>query len=187
MNFVIYTDKIPKLEQDLGYSMWNIAVNKSPYRTGNLRRNISLQNNGPKVKRIYYNDFEAKYLHYLEEGMGRVKKHKGFIGEKTVGAILSEVYSYILTGKPTFYGIPTINLRTDRPRNYERTILQQSGISIDKRITASDRAMLSRIQARKTTDREFKGVYTRNMEIPNVISNKDGRLVNRFGTVVERK
>ncbi len=132
-----------KLGPELGYSIWNIAVACAPYRTGNLRSGIALQNNGPKIKRIMYNDYDAYYLNYLEEGIGRVKRHKGFIENKTVNMIYSETANYLTYGKASFSGIPTVSLRSDKARNYERIMLRNINYDLNKRITANDRAKLS--------------------------------------------
>ncbi|NCC41781.1 MAG: hypothetical protein EOM21_20685 [Gammaproteobacteria bacterium] len=171
-NFTIHaTDKIPyKLTTGLGYSIWNIAVMKAPYETGNLKSQIMLQNNGSKVKRIVYNDYNAYYLNYLEEGRGRNKRHIGFIENDTVNAILSETYLFLLTGRTTFSGVPTINFRNERARNYERNSLREIGFNLQRRISANDRATLSRIEARKHGLDGNKGFYTRNVERVNVVN-----------------
>ena len=173
-----------KLEPDLGISMLNIAVIDAPYRTGNLRSAIALQHNGPKVKRIWYDDYNAFYLKYLEEGQGRVKKHKGFIEYETVGDILIEVMSYIATGEVTYTGMPVIYLRSDRARNYERQLLQERNISIDKRLSASDRARLSR-QRFRDKNASSKGLYSRNMVRPEVRYTSRDKLNTVYGKIVE--
>ena len=40
MNGEIWIDKAPHKMDDLGISIWNIAINNAPYRTGNLRNQI---------------------------------------------------------------------------------------------------------------------------------------------------
>ena len=137
-------DQPYKFDSSLGISFLNIAVNDAPYRTGNLRRAILLQQNGTKIKRIIYNDYDAYYLNFLEEGQGRNKMHKGFISEKTTNDILTETVQFLLTGTASFEYMPSIVFRTDRGRNYERAILAKNQISVNKRLTANDRAMLSR-------------------------------------------
>ena len=145
MNGEIWIDKAPhKMDTDLGISIWNIAINNAPYRTGNLRNQIRLTSNSTKTKRIIYYDQDAYYLNYLEAGVGRNKKHKGFIENKTVLQVYSEVFNYLQTGHATFTGIPTIVMRSDVARNYERQILKSNNIDPNTRITASDRALLSK-------------------------------------------
>ena len=173
-----------KLGPELGISMLNIAVIDAPYRTGNLRSAIVLQHNGPKVKRIWYDDYNAFYLKFLEEGLGRVKKHKGFIEYDTVGDIVLEVMSYIATGEVTYVGMPVIYLRSDRARNYERQLLQERNISLDKRLSANDRARLSREQFRKS-NAYSKGLYTRNMVRAETRHTSRNKLNTVYGNIVE--
>jgi hypothetical protein len=148
MNFELWTeDGGLTLTHELGISLWNIAVNETPYRTGNARSQVSLNYNTHKKKMIVYNDYNAYYINYLEEGAGRNKKHKGFIENKTVGSMLSEIIKFEITGKPTFSQIPTVTFRTDRARNYERQMMRKVGISHDQRVSAKDRATMSRVYA----------------------------------------
>ena len=152
MNINIYTtheDQPYEFDTTLGISYLNIAVNNAPYRTGNLKHQIALNLNSKKTKRIVYNENNALYLHYLELGMGRNKMHTGFIENETVNAMLYETVDFLLTGETTFKTIPSIVFRTDRARSYEREILKRNNISINKRLTASDRATLSRIRQRE--------------------------------------
>jgi hypothetical protein len=177
----------PTLTPELGLSAWNLAVQYAPYRTGNLRRNILLQNNGPKVKRIIYNDTEAFYLNYLENGIGPIKKHKGFIEDRTVGGIFSETIFFLNTGQVTFPFAPSVTLRTDRARNYERTILRNNNISMDKRLTANDRALLSREFSRQNGfTNAMKGVYTKNLQTPTVLNNQNDKLYFGYGKMRSR-
>ena len=71
-----------------------------------------------------------------------IKKHKGFIEKNdTVNGIL-EVMQFITSGETTYTGIPTITLRTDRARNYERKMLKGVGLNPNMRINAFERATL---------------------------------------------
>jgi len=163
LNFYVTEDSKPHpLTSELGISYLNIAVNDAPYRTGNLRSVIKLQQNGPKTKRIIYNDNDAYYLNFLEEGRGRNKKHVGFIENDTVNDILRETYLFLLSGNVSYSGLPQIVFRTDKPRNYERQILAQNQVSLNKRLTASDRALLSRKYVRDKGLGVGKTYYNRN-------------------------
>ena len=124
-------------------SLWNVAVSNAPYKTGNLRLNIKKTNNGPNKVTYIYDDFEAAYVNFLEEGIGRNKRHVGFIEFRTVFSMVSELRSFFMTGQANFTEIPSIVPRTDRVRNYERKMMKSLGLSVDSRINASERATLS--------------------------------------------
>ncbi len=141
----------------LGISFLNIAVNNAPYRTGNLRNQIKLTANNKHQKTLIYNEFNAHYLHFLEEGIGRNKMHKGFISVDTVGGVFKETYQFLLTGEVEFTSAPKLALRTDRARNYERVLLKEAGISLDKRLTANDRAKLSNFYLENKVKRVANG------------------------------
>ena len=171
MEIEIWIDREPhKLDQDLGFSIWNIAINNAPYRTGNLRNQIKLQSNSKETKRIVYYDQDAYYMNYLEEGVGRNKKHKGFIENKTTLQILSEVVNYLQTGHATYSGFPIIVMRSDVARNYERKILRQQGLDPNLRLTANDRAILSKNYVKGLPEGMSgqKNQFKRNFATPNV-------------------
>ena len=179
MNINLYTtneNQPYKFTPELGISFLNIAVNNSPYRTGNLRRSIILQQNGPKIKRIIYKDSNAYYLNYLEEGQGRNKMHKGFISIDTTNDILKETYEFLLTGEVTYNKVPTIMLKTDRARNYERKLLEKNNISINKRLTAFDRATLSRMYVRENGLDASKNSSSKNKSTIHQKANANNKL-----------
>jgi hypothetical protein len=124
-------------------SLWNVAVSNAPYKTGNLRLNIKKTNNGPNKVTYIYDDLEAAYVNFLEEGIGRNKRHVGFIEFRTVFSMVSELRSFFMTGQANFTAIPSVVPRTDRVRNYERKMMKSLGLSVDTRINASERATLS--------------------------------------------
>lgn len=179
MNINLYTtneNQPYKFTPELGISFLNIAINNSPYRTGNLRRSIVLQQNGTKVKRIVYNDTNAYYLNFLEEGKGRNKMHKGFISIDTTNDILKETYEFLLTGEVTFNKVPTVALKTDRARNYERKLLEKNNISIGKRLTAYDRATLSRMYIRENGIDTGKSIYSKNKATVHQKANANNKI-----------
>ena len=141
-NFTVQSDNFVGLTPSLNDSIWNIAVDNAPYRTGNLRAQIKRAEANGKRCRIFYNTQLAPYLEFLEAGQGRVKKYKGFIENDTVNGILGEVMQFITSGETTYTGIPTITLRTDRARNYERKMLKGVGLNPNMRINAFERATL---------------------------------------------
>lgn len=138
----INKDEFIKLMNSSKNSLWNIAVLNAPYRTGNLRANIKRSIDENKTHFVYDN-LEAAYIDFLEEGKGRNKRHIGFIENRTVNAMIIEIMTITLTGKPTFSSIPSIQLRTDKLRNYEKKIAKGLGIGPNERINAAERASLS--------------------------------------------
>ncbi len=150
MEFYVTTEyDLQYLSYDLGKSFWNIAVGLAPYDTGNLRRSITLNKNSATWKHIYYNAFNAMYLHYLEMGQGPVKKYKDFIGGNTVGAIIEELIYYIKSGGQITQSsnTPKITLKKTETsaQFYEKAIMRKMKVAGDT-ITADDRRKMSRIR-----------------------------------------
>ena len=55
-NFTVQSDNFVDLTPSLNDSIWNIAVDNAPYRTGNLRKHKSnVQKQMGKRCRIFYN------------------------------------------------------------------------------------------------------------------------------------
>lgn len=138
--------EVQNFNESLGMWFWNIAVMTAPYDTGNLRRAITLKKNTNKHIQIAYDTMKANYLHFLEEGIGPVKKHKGFIKDKTRLAITEQMIIYLKTGrKPIFTPVPYVALRSSSnlfPR--ERSLLRSAGMN-HKVISANERMKISQI------------------------------------------
>lgn len=151
MDFNIQTNNnITTMSPALGMWLWNIAVSNAPMDTGNLRRAITMNKNSDTKKQYVYNALNAVYLHYLEEGMGPVKKHKGFISNKTVGDFIQELIYYFKTGKTGMITTPpvaTLTISKHGPMFYEKKIANSLGWS-DRTLTADDRQKLSQIRYR---------------------------------------
>lgn len=175
------TGPIRPLGNELGISAWNIAVWKAPQETGNLRKSIHLQQNGPRVKRIWYDDYNANYIDFLENGTSRNRKHVGFIENDTVGAILQETYLYLLTGQVSYVTAPIIVERLGKVRNYERKLLNDIGYNLNRRITASDRARLSRINYQNTIGPNQNNMYSRSMQSVGSIGAQPDRTKMVYG------
>lgn len=105
-------EKVKNLDSSLGMWLWNIGVMLAPYDTGNLRTAITLASNTSKKINVRYNTMRANYIKFLEEGLGPVKKYKGFIDINTRIAMVEAIIQYLKTGKsPMFTGAPTVVLR----------------------------------------------------------------------------
>lgn len=181
----IKTDNYKGLTQDLKDSLWTVAIMDAPYRTGNLRSSIK-RIASSKNKVIYaYSDQQAYYVDFLENGRGRVKRHQGFIEYQTVGDMVMEIVNYAVNGETTFKGIPMIDLRTDKARNYERKMLRKQGISVNSRINAVDRAYLSMIQYNKNKPKKNRyksefGRYKGTVETPLTTNSREQANNSRF-------
>lgn len=162
MDFNIETDgKTTTMSSELGMWLWNLAVSNAPIDTGNLRRAITMTKNSGTKKQYVYNALNAVYLHYLEEGMGPVKKHKGYISQKTMGDFIQELIYYFKTGKTGMITTPPVaTLTTSKwgPMFYERKMAQALGWS-DKQITADDRRKLSQIRYRGLAQSNKSKIY----------------------------
>ena len=135
-------EEFEKLMEKSKDSLWHVAVLNAPYRTGNLRANIKRSIRDNKTYFIY-DDLYAAYLDYLERGIGRNKKHTGFIEFKTTSSMFMEIVTTMLTKYPSYSGIPSIEMRTDVARNYERKLARKMGLGKNQRINANERAVLS--------------------------------------------
>lgn len=151
MDFVITTDlDIDSMSSELGFWLWHIAIAFAPIDTGNLRRAITMNSNTDTRKLFVYNAFNAIYLHYLEEGMGSVKKYKDFIKTDTMMAFIQEVMYYFKTGMTGLLtGKPYINLKESQQGAmfYEKKLMKALNIN-QKTLTADDRMMLSQLRYR---------------------------------------
>lgn len=164
MDLTIYVDEkrynqllTNGFDSSLGNYFHNIAVLSAPYDTGNLRMSISLTKNAPKHIQINYNTTKANYIKFLEEGIGPVKKHKGFISVLTAGAIAEELVGWIVSGKnPTVAISPQIvNMRVSKYRPFsiqskatglsESNLLRYSMMNSGE-ITAQARGEVSKIR-----------------------------------------
>ena len=151
---------------NINNSLWNVAVANAPYKTGNLRLNIKKSSSSLSTVTYVYDDLEAAYVNFLEEGIGRNKRHIGFIEFKTLSSMLLEIDSFFATGRVNFTGIPSVMPRTDRVRNYERKMMKSLGLSVDSRINASERATLSSVFSSGQKGKKTKQQNYRNMQSP---------------------
>lgn len=164
MDITIYVDekryneiKDKGFSTSLGNYFHNIAVLGAPYDTGNLRMAISLPKNTPKHIQINYNTMRANYIKFLEEGIGPVKKHKGFISVLTVGAIAEAMVGWIASGiDPTVAISPqVVQMRQSKYRPFnakssvtgvsEKDVLRQAGM-YDNTISPQARREVSKFR-----------------------------------------
>ena len=140
-------EKVKNLDSSLGMWFWNMAVMLAPYDTGNLRRSITLVANTSKKINIRYNTMNANYIKFLEEGLGPVKKYKGFIENQTRIAIVEELIMYLKTGmKPMFTSAPFVALRSSQSVfRQEKPFLVKSNMKTSS-ITPNVRRKISQIR-----------------------------------------
>jgi len=152
-------EKVKNLDTSLGMWFWNMAVMISPYDTGNARRAITLTSNTSKRINIRYNLMQANYIKFLEEGVGPVKKYKGYISNRTRMAIVEELIFYLKTGQtPMFTTTPFVLLRSSKNVFHgERKYLSQADMHTNA-ITANARNKISKI--RETQYRQEHGIAT---------------------------
>ena len=152
-------EKVKNLDSSLGMWFWNMAVMISPYDTGNARRAITLTSNTSKRINIRYNLMQANYIKFLEEGVGPVKKYKGYIKNNTRMAIVEELIFYLKTGQlPMFTSTPFVLLKSSKSVFHgERKFLSQADMHTNA-ITAKVRNKISMI--RETTYRQQQGIAT---------------------------
>jgi hypothetical protein len=162
-DYILYEAEFKGLNNDIINSLWNVAVFNAPYKTGNLRSAIQKQLLKKGV-RFNYNDSEAFYVDFLERGIGRNKKHVGFIEFGTVDAMLTELMFYINTGMVSNSAVPFVKYKKDKARNYERQMMRKLNMDLSKNITAEQRAEFSRRR------------YMQNKKGKNKLDNKEARL-----------
>lgn len=149
MDFIIEGEHYKGLTESLKDSLWSVAIYNSPYKTGNLRASIKRISMSKDKVMFAYSEQQAYYTDFLERGIGRNKRHVGFIENITVGSMLNEIEQNAVLGVNTFAGIPIIKLRTDIARNYERKILKNNNQNPDSRVNAFNRAKMSMIMYAK--------------------------------------
>lgn len=186
--FVTKNEKTPdKLDNKIGMSLWNIAIASAPYETGNLRRSIILSKNTDSLKKYVYDDYRAYYLNYLEEGIGRVKKHTGFIENKTIGSMMYELINYLQSGEVTFSNFPVVELRSGIYRMYERQIARNNNMDTKRRLSANDRALLSKafVDSQNKDVTGVRSFNTNNLK-PDTVNTFSDTLYKSKGKIKQR-
>lgn len=136
----------------LASSIWSIHVYGSPMDSGNLRRSIKQVGSSSVRMTFIYDGTQAYYLKYLQEGIGFVKKHKGFIDNNVVNTVRELIY-WSHYERTTYTSIPSVQLNKARAMGYERKMLQNSGLS-NRIISSGDRARLSKIYNRRAKEND---------------------------------
>lgn len=179
--------------KEISNSLWNVAILNAPYRTGNLRSNIKrVENSKDKIKFIY-DTSQAPYVDFLEKGIGRNKRHIGFIENLTVDSMVAEIMQAFQNQQSSFSEIPIVNLRTDKARNYERKMLRGMGVNVERRITAFERATLgfsyNMQKKNKNVMSKFDRVESVSIKTPNDAYGNRFKFVNngsRKGQLVKK-
>lgn len=136
-------------DSSYGYHLWNVAVMVAPYDTGNLRRSIKLTSNSAKTIKISYDLAQANYAKFLEEGLGPVKKYKGFISKATYFLIYDQLVGLISSREnmPIYSLRPIVALKTSKhqPFSWERRFLKGADVN-SSRVDATNRQTISKIR-----------------------------------------
>lgn len=176
MDFTVRSNTYTGLNTNLENSLWNVAIMNAPYRTGNLRSTIKKIPFSKNKVMFAYSQRQAYYTDFLENGIGRNKKHIGFIENKTVGSMVQEILTFAASNSISFSGIPVVRLRTDIARNYERKLLSKSGLNVNARVNAFDRAKMSALMFDKTKRKSSRNRF----EFSNYGFIKDPITENRY-------
>lgn len=154
MEFKLEVDReIDGLNDDLANSIWQLLIYSAPYDTGNLRSAIKKQTSNKHKIMFIYDLSQALYIEFLEQGLGFIKKYKGFIENKSVGEAIQETIYWATTDKTTYGGVPTIVLRGRLTKKAGRTFEGGAPIGYEKKIlvdtktplTAKERNLLSQL------------------------------------------
>lgn len=180
----VNTDKEFKgLTSEFAHWLWNVLMAMIPYDTGNLRSSFKLRNNSSSLIAFIFDDAEAYYVDYLEEGIGFVKKHKDFIKFQMFGALLSETIYFTKTGETGLItSKPNVTLRQSQyssPIGYERKILRYHEQNVDN-ITATDRRNLSSIMYRSMEEKNTTSMSGRRANITKEYKASQNMNLNYF-------
>lgn len=157
MHITIESDKpITRLTTDLSNSIWQVLVYSAPYDTGNLRSAIRKSADTNTRTLFIYDENQARYLDFLERGVGPVRKYKGFISQKSLNEATKEIVYWAKTGNTTFSGVPTVvllgrNKKRSRdgvggkPIGYEKSMIKD----VELYLTAKERSTLSRMYVKQ--------------------------------------
>lgn len=158
-------DRAKNFPSQMGNVFHNIAVMLAPYDTGNLRTSIFLMKNTNKNITIEYNHLIANYSYFLEEGLGSVKKYKGFISVDTHFAIVDTLVGYIQNGiLPPMQSVPIVHLQsTTNLFSWEKDMLLAVGKNSNE-ISPNVRRKISMV--REINHRQSQGI--RDTKIPRV-------------------
>lgn len=165
MYVVIEVDN-PREELDSGiaHSIWNVLIENAPYDTGNLRSSIRLAKDSGKRLLYVYDENQARYLDFLERGVGPVKKYKGFISKTSLNWSTIELVSWLKGNKPTNTNVPvvvlrgrvrgkkTINTGNGKPIGYEKKYIKNKGTQL----TAKERSMMSKLYVKEGFGKLFR-------------------------------
>ena len=187
--FIVHTNhRVDGFTKEVGYVLNNIAIDIAPYDTGNLRRAIGLMSNTKKRIVVEYDAFEAYYLHYLEMGQGPIKKHKGFISERTMAAYILILADYFSRGEIRYevQSKPTVNLqRSKHGAMFSEKILLREMKHQDYGVTADDRRRLSNIYFRSINESNKEISSLRNRaKTKRLYKLKENKEINLFYTDV---
>lgn len=152
MDIVVYTDELQTLlggfPRQLAFQLWNSAIEVTPYDTGNARANVFLTRATEKQIVVTWNTFNANYVDFLEQGVGPVKKHKGFISQKAIEEFMIDLFLWIVTGTIEGGSVQPPTVFTRQSKNvfsWEKNHLSNVGFS-ERKITQRRRKMVSKIR-----------------------------------------
>lgn len=164
MYIVITADRYRPLDDGISNSIWNTLIENAPYDTGNLRSAIRLSVNQQYRLLYVYDENQARYLDFLERGVGPVKKYKGFISNLSLNNATAEMVMWLKGNEPTNASVPMVTLRgrvRSRPKDdegygkaigYEKKYIKRKGTLL----TAKERSIMSRLYVKEGFGKLFK-------------------------------
>lgn len=150
------------LDEEIANSIWQTLVYSAPYDTGNLRSAIRKSASNEKRILFVYDENQARYLDFLERGVGPIKKYKNFISGHSMNEATKEVVYWLKTGNITFGGVPTVVLKgrlkgkksdgSGKPIGYEKQFMKNK----DLVLTAKERSSMSKLYVKQEFGELFK-------------------------------
>lgn len=164
MYIVITADRYRPLDDGISNSIWNTLIENAPYDTGNLRSAIRLSVNQQYRLLYVYDENQARYLDFLERGVGPVKQYKGFISNVSLNKSTVEMISWLKGNEPTNTSVPMVTLRGRTRKKPKENIGFGNTIGYEKKyvkkkgtlITAKERSIMSKLYVKEGFGKLFR-------------------------------
>jgi|GEM_PF-7076914 len=90
--------EVPLFSKTFGHALYRTIIENTPWDTGALAHSVKIRANTPKKKKYTFVSREADHVQHLEEGTSSHGKHKHFIRNGIVPAMIKDIGTYYKYG-----------------------------------------------------------------------------------------